>query len=1103
MKLADEAQRWRVLTDLGSTLLVEAAAGTGKTSLIAGRVAMLLATGHEPQHIAAITFTELAAGELVLRIRSYVATLLTGKIPEVLALAFPQGLGSEQKANLAAAQQRLDEITTSTIHGFCQEIIRSYAIETGLDPGSRVIDGSSADAMFESAFSAWLIDRLSSGVHAEDPVAVLSEHDPLEVVELIKKLADLKRKHPTARTVPTRLDHRTDIDFAEAVQGFARWFAAAPNEPRTARLVDDLQILASFYADCFRTKPSFRALWKVAHPPRIESMASGSANLSPYRCKTSWKNKCGADAGERFNAEAENHVAAIDRLYRDMLGQIADGLVGALSEALDDVIGAYNRRKREAAALDFDDLLLRAHDLVSEHEAVRVALGERYQHIFVDEFQDTDRIQAAIIFLIAAETRPTRWQDARLRPGALFLVGDPKQAIYRFRGADIDAYNEARATIASQSSDSVVEVTANFRSQQAIIDHVNKCFEPVLQAGGQPGYVRLSATLEGAEHGLPGAATVSIDLPPGTSATVQRDEEAAIVAQICRRLIGAIHVSRVDGSKTLLAPGDIALLAPTGTELWRYERALENVGLSVASQAGKTLLRQQETQDVLALLRTLADPADTLAFGAFMRGPMGGITEEELLDVADAVHRAAAADERHRLFDVRTPVELVSHPVAQSVLTTLQHLRRRVGSTTPRILLAEAIEKLHLRVILAARHGNRSARALANLDALIESARPYDLSGLRAFVLDLQSDWELRTPRSEGRIDASSDAVEIVTIHSSKGLEWPVVIPINTSTAFRSPPQFVHRQSDNTLHWIIGGVTPPALEQAREEEGRQEALQRERMWYVACTRARDLLIIPELPAASSRSWSKILDLGHDTLPKLSLDHLPEPAPIRPAVVVNDQTLERFVHESESIAAAAPALTWLRPSDHDRDRAEALDPATRIMDDSFEYVLPVGAGRLRGVLLHKLMEELLTGELTDTDPAAAERRAAQLLEELLGREETQPNAKPDPTEMARTALKTLTFADVVALRPLLLPEIALWSSSSDGSCLAGRADALAVEDGNVIAVLDWKSDIAPSQNERAGYASQLSEYLAATGAPRGALVYMSPGEIVWVDASARP
>ena len=225
------------------------------------------------------------------------------------------------EANLAAAQQHLDEITTSTIHGFRQEIIRSYAIETGLDPGSRVIDGSSADAIFESVFSAWLIDRLSSGVHADDPVAVLSEHDPLEVVELIKKLADLKRMHPTARTIPTRLDHRTDIDFVEAVQGFARWFAASPDEPRTARLVDDLQVLSFFLCGLFQYEAELRALWKVAHPPRLESMASGSANLLPYRCKTSWKNKCGADAGERFNAEAEHHVAAINRLYRTCLGR--------------------------------------------------------------------------------------------------------------------------------------------------------------------------------------------------------------------------------------------------------------------------------------------------------------------------------------------------------------------------------------------------------------------------------------------------------------------------------------------------------------------------------------------------------------------------------------------------------------------------------------------------------------------------------------------------------------------------------------------------------------------------------------------------------------
>jgi ATP-dependent exoDNAse (exonuclease V) beta subunit len=393
-------------------------------------------------------------------------------------------------------------------------------------------------------------------------------------------------------------------------------------------------------------------------------MKADTSALAPYRCKARWKRTCGPDDGERFNAKAEQHVADIDRLYRELRGHIADVLVSRLSAALDDVTSAYARRKRLAAALDFDDLLHHAYDLVSQHEAVRAALAERYRYILVDEFQDTDRIQAAIIFLIAAAERPARWQDAKVRPGSLLLVGDPKQAIYRFRGADIEAYNEARAAIVKLGPDSIVHITANFRSQRAIIDYVNACFEPVLDpTRGQPEYVHLTTTLPAAEHSLPCAATVRINLPPDPKAATQREEEASLVAQICRRLIGSLQIRRADGTVTALVPGDIALLAPTGAELWRYERALEAEGLSVTSQAGKALFLQQESQDILALMRSLADPTDTLAFLAFMRGPMVGLTDDELLDIAEEVHRAYGADEPDRVFDIHhegCPLDLSS-----------------------------------------------------------------------------------------------------------------------------------------------------------------------------------------------------------------------------------------------------------------------------------------------------------------------------------------------------------------------------------------------------------------------------------------------------------
>ena len=195
-----------------------------------------------------------------------------------------------------------------------------------------------------------------------------------------------------------------------------------------------------------------------------------------------------------------------------------------------------------------------------------------------------------------------------------------------------------------------------------------------------------------------------------------------------------------------------------------------SLGLAVASQAGKTLFLQQETQDVLALLRALTDSRDRLAFGAFMRGPMVGLTDEELLDIAEDVHLAGPDASPTGLFDITTPPALVSHRVARSVLEILQKLRARVNVTTPRVLLAESIEQLQLRVALSARGGNnRAARSLANLDRIVELARPFDVRGLRAFVRHLQLDWDRRASRQEGRIDASRDAVEIVTIHSAKG----------------------------------------------------------------------------------------------------------------------------------------------------------------------------------------------------------------------------------------------------------------------------------------------------------------------------------------------
>ena len=196
-----------------------------------------------------------------------------------------------------------------------------------------------------------------------------------------------------------------------------------------------------------------------------------------------------------------------------------------------------------------------------------------------------------------------------------------------------------RELIKAQEGGAVIEVTANFRSQSAIITHVNACFQQVFGQGSQPSMLPLTPTVADRSYPVPCVTRLPVHLETEGRiyADALRDAEAEQVADTCAKLIGTVMIERADGTRTPLRAGDIALLSPTHTELWRYERALEQCGLAVAPQAGRGLMRRQETQDALALLRVLANSSDTLAFGALMRGPLVGLTEQELLDITAAL----------------------------------------------------------------------------------------------------------------------------------------------------------------------------------------------------------------------------------------------------------------------------------------------------------------------------------------------------------------------------------------------------------------------------------------------------------------------------------
>lgn len=1091
MTLVDQDSRRRAMTDFSSIFLVEAAAGTGKTSLMAGRVAMMLAANVPPSEIAAITFTELAASQLSTRIKETIDALLAGNIPAFLRPVLPHGLTVDQRSALVAAATQLDELTATTIHGFCQAIIRSHGVEANLDPGARIVDATVADNVFMAELSSWFSHRLAIDASEDDPIVVLAEEIPLEVVDLVRELAVLRRKHPHAQPISPPASVRPDIDFVQAVDDFIRWSTGVPRDGWLHQIMQELTTLVAQYQGCFADNPGFRALWPFCAPRSRRLFGRKGLQLKTYDEAAS---DFGAHTSELANETGQALYDAVNDAWSRLIGHIASTLVCSLSGSLDQLLESYRARKRAAAILDFDDLLVHVQSLMRGHDLVRQAIGRRYRYILVDEFQDTDRIQSEILFSIAATTeRPTRWEDAELRPGALFLVGDPKQAIYRFRGADIEAYELCRTLIQSQARGAVIEITANFRSQGAIIDHVNMCFQPVFSKPSQPRYVALASARSDPSSHLPRVARSTIAIPTDGRiyAEVFREAEAERVADICARLVGNIPIPRPDNTQTPLRAGDIALLSPGHTELWRYERALEQRGLSVSSQAGQTLMRRQETQDVLALLRVLADSSDTFAFGALMRGPLIGLTEQELLDITSQLSAVGSAQ---TFFTVRTDPELVQHPVARELLEVLQGLRRRASVVTPSLILAEAIERLNARVIIAARHRNRNARALANLDALIERARGYGVSGLRAFVRELQSDWERKTKVPEGRVDSADHAIEIVTIHSAKGLEWPVVIPINSTTELYRPDQFVHRQSDNSLHWMIGGVASPELAAARAAESLEDANQRERIWYVATTRARDLLILPHIPQASKDSWFSSIDLHQLDVPELDLSSFtPVVAPTatdRP----NEQSADVFALEQRSIESGSAPIVWRRPSEHDGDRLGDPLEGVVTLERQAERLEIRGAGAQRGLILHKLMEEYLTGELAEDKPASV-ARARDLLD-LLMPEGEDDLVRPDPEEMATLALRAIALPEIAELRPNLVPEIPVWANDEHG-LVAGRADALAFDQQRVAVAIDWKSDVAPTLAVRRAHAQQLQDYLSATKADRGGIVYLTTGEIVWL------
>lgn len=1089
----DDRERWRALTDLDATLLVEASAGTGKTSLLAGRVVMLLAAGRLPSSIAAITFTERAAGELRERVDKFASMLINGMVPKDLAPAFSeQPLRDDPIEALRNARPQLGDLTASTIHSFCLEILQSYAVEARVDPGAVVMDAEQTDLAFKSIFDNWLGTRLGLASRPDDPIVVMAADDPKLAVKTLTALARFRRSYPEARPLTPAAYGGLVHELFDAIAEFRRWISRVPAPDEAFEDVTAFEALANAISDARSDGLPFSQLWSLVQVKSPTLSRRDGHKLARYKLRQNhWDRSAGKSEGPLLTEEGRQHYERCARLFGDCMATIADTLLAGFFGETDGLLKAFETFKRDAAVLDFDDILMRTRDLLRSNEKVREDVAKRYRHILVDEYQDTDPVQTEILFLITSETgSAVAWEERIMRPGALFMVGDPKQAIYRFRGADLKTYLRARAAVETQFQGNVLQIKANFRSGKSILEHVDQVFAERLTMQ-QGGYVTLAATVAEDLDRIQSVARLSYDVAPNAYADTIRDVEAKAVAELCGRLIGNVMVRRSSGKIALAEPGDIALLAPRRTGLWLYERALEELAIPVASQAGKNLYRRQETQDFVALVRALADSRDTLALGAVLRGPLVGLTEKDLLDIATALKQH---DEKAFL-DLNTDLSLVHHPVAREVLTILQDLWRKRRSTTPHAILSEAIERLRAMPSIASRSDEERARSLGNIGALLEQTRSYHVRGFKQLAIDLAGDWDAGAPTDEAPSDAQRNSIDIVTVHKAKGLEWPVVIPINFVTMPDDANDFFHRSADNSVHWTLGDIISSSLDETVAADRAEAAQEHERLLYVACTRALDLLVLPAPGWSPLGGWAKFLDLGQASLAEIR-HPTSKPRNIRSPLTTNSQTSQLFAEESEHIEVSNPRIRWHRPSIDDVDR-ELIDRAGIDTSESGIQSTPdalvEGAGALRGIILHKLVEELLT-QVVEPDPNHLEGRAQVLAGQLI----TADAGRPAPAEMAATAMRTFTLPGLKPYIANMVPEIPLYGVRSETLLVSARADAIAFDAGVAVAAFDWKSDIAPSPADRQAYAGQLLEYLELLALDRGAIVFMTSGEIQWVN-----
>jgi ATP-dependent helicase/nuclease subunit A len=841
-------------------LSVTAGPGSGKTFVLVERYLEILRTKKvSVDNIVAITFTNRAANEMRQRVRQRIDALLRSNT------------GSERQTWLRH-KRALEGALITTIHGFCSRLLHEFPVEANIDPQFMLLDEHQAAMLLDTVVEETVSDAIH---HGNEKIIQLAQGNGRAA--LASALADLHRKY------------RGEGQLLETTEDLTAGNHASPADYDSALKELDAQMTALFSArklskgaEAKRSKaagewPSLRAI--LAQPPTEKSIAVYCQAIEDFRDTRLAKNTYSPI--ERLDEALWGVDSSTTECLKGRVPAIGFDLLAkeyslALLKLLRDIDRRLDQEKQRLSVLDFDDLQLRALRLLERPEVISRGT-ERYKFFLIDEFQDTNSLQRDLLTRLAL-----------LRGTNLFIVGDRKQSIYGFRGADVDVFSEMTTAI-EKAGGAQQPLHLNFRSQQPLIDYFNFLFAKIFRARneipegarGQLGYVEHEPGIaeRGVEHEPPLVELLVSALPDSRKdargseeteegAVEERDPLGAqerdaeqIAARISALTSGPDLSLCKEGSPNSslghFKYGDVAILLRAFTGVWTYESALRRAGIPYLTVQGKGFYQREEITDLIQLLRFLDNTTDELALAAVLRSPLGGISDNALLALRCSPrigdNEASGRLQRRNLLRAlrhRREIQFIDEEdqVAldrvSALLETLIPRRNRYGIAE---LLRYAVSTSEFMTVIAANFDG--AQRVANVEKLFRLAEQFEKSGhlIRDFVRFVEEFEAVGGREGEGQMDESANVVRLMTIHQAKGLEFPVVIipdlhrePIRRETSF-----ILDRHKGLTVRIPDGRgqtVRGALFNELRQRNRWREEFESMRLLYVAATRAEDRLI---------------------------------------------------------------------------------------------------------------------------------------------------------------------------------------------------------------------------------------------------------------------